>query len=68
MRRRREFKNDEKLDPEMLKFQNDSLQSVREFKTGKYARVTQVQPSLLVQADYITKIVITPVITAPESE
>ena len=40
----------EKLDPEMLKFQNDLRKSVREFKTGKYARVTQVQPSPVAQA------------------
>lgn len=40
----------EKLDPEMQKFQSDLLQSVREFKTGKYARVTQVQPSPAAQA------------------
>ena len=40
----------EKLDTEMLKFQSDLLQSVREFKAGKYARVTQVQPSPAAQA------------------
>ena len=34
----------------MHKFQSDLLQSVREFKTGRHARVTQVQPSPVVQA------------------
>ena len=39
-----------KLAPEMHKFQSDLLQSMREFKTGKYARVTQVQPLSAAQA------------------
>ena len=38
-----------KLDPAMLKFQSNLLQSVREFKTGRYTRVTQVQPSPVAQ-------------------
>ena len=40
----------EKLDSEIEKFQSDLLQSVREFRTGQYARVTQVQPSRAAQA------------------
>lgn len=39
-----------KNDREMLQFQNDLLQSVREFKAGKHARVTQVEPSAAAQA------------------
>lgn len=34
-----------KIDVEMERFQDDLLQSVREFKAGKHARVTRVQPT-----------------------
>lgn len=34
-----------KIDPEMERFQNDLLQSVREFKAGQYARVTHIAPT-----------------------
>lgn len=33
-------------DAEMQKFQDDLLQSVREFKAGKFARVTQIEPTM----------------------
>jgi putative transcriptional regulator len=39
-----------KPDAEMLQFQKDLLQSVREFKAGKFARVTQVQTTAAAQA------------------
>ncbi|MCU4120155.1 helix-turn-helix domain-containing protein [Variovorax sp. N23] len=34
-----------KVDAEMERFQNDLLQSVREFKTGRHARVTRIEPT-----------------------
>lgn len=39
-----------KPDPEMLRFQEDLLQSVREFKAGKFARVTQVPTTAAAKA------------------
>ena len=39
-----------KADAEMRQFQEDLLQSVREFKAGKFARVTQVQTTAAAQA------------------
>jgi putative transcriptional regulator len=39
-----------KPDADMLKFQNDLLQSVREFKAGKFARITQVQTTAAAKA------------------
>jgi putative transcriptional regulator len=34
------------VDAEMQQFQDDLLQSVREFKEGKFARVTQIEPTM----------------------
>jgi putative transcriptional regulator len=34
------------IDVEMRQFQDDLLQSVREFKAGKFARVTQIEPTM----------------------
>jgi putative transcriptional regulator len=34
------------VDVEMQQFQDDLLQSVREFKAGKFARVTQIEPTM----------------------
>lgn len=34
------------IDAETQQFHNDLLQSVREFKAGNYARVTQIEPTL----------------------
>ena len=34
------------VDAEMQQFQDDLLQSVREFKAGKFARVTQIEPTM----------------------
>ncbi len=39
-----------KADPEMEKFQTDLLQSVREYKAGKFARRTEVTPTDAMQA------------------
>ena len=39
-----------KPDADMLQFQNDLLQSVREFKAGKFARVTQVPTTAAARA------------------
>lgn len=39
-----------KTDPEMEKFQADLLQSVREYKAGKFARKTVVTPTDALQA------------------
>ncbi len=39
-----------KADAEMRQFQEDLLQSVREFKAGKFARVTQVQTTAAAKA------------------
>ncbi|MDZ4144100.1 MAG: helix-turn-helix domain-containing protein [Burkholderiales bacterium] len=39
-----------KPDPEMEKFQADLLQSVREYKAGKFARKTEVTPTDALQA------------------
>ena len=39
-----------KPDADMLQFQNDLLQSVREFKAGKFARATQVPTTAAAQA------------------
>ena len=39
-----------KADPEMEKFQTDLLQSVREYKAGKFARKTEVTPTDALQA------------------
>lgn len=39
-----------KPDAEMRQFQEDLLQSVREFKAGKFARVTQVPTTAAAQA------------------
>lgn len=39
-----------KKDPEMEQFQADLLQSVREYKTGKFARKTVVTPTDALQA------------------
>ena len=39
-----------KADAKMRQFQEDLLQSVREFKAGKFARVTQVQTTAAAQA------------------
>ncbi len=39
-----------KVDPEMEKFQADLLQSVREYKAGKFARKTEVTPTDALQA------------------
>ena len=39
-----------KADAEMRQFQEDLLQSVREFKAGKFARFTQVQTTAAAQA------------------
>lgn len=37
-------------DAEMQQFQDDLLQSVREFKTGKFARITKVEPTMAARA------------------
>jgi putative transcriptional regulator len=34
------------VDAEMQQFQDDLLQSVHEFKAGKFARVTQIEPTM----------------------
>jgi putative transcriptional regulator len=34
------------VDAEMQQFQDDLLQSVREFKAGKFARITQIEPTM----------------------
>lgn len=34
------------VDAEMQQFQDDLLQSIREFKAGKFARVTQIESTL----------------------
>jgi putative transcriptional regulator len=34
------------VDAEMQQFQEDLLQSVREFKAGKFARATQIEPTM----------------------
>lgn len=39
-----------KTDPEMEKFQAELLQSVREYKAGKFARKTEVTPTDALQA------------------
>ncbi len=39
-----------KADPEMEKFQAELLQSVREYKAGKFARKTEVTPTDALQA------------------
>ena len=39
-----------KSDSEMLQFQADLLQSVREFRAGNFARVTQVQTTAAAKA------------------
>lgn len=39
-----------KTDPEMERFQNDLLQSVREFKSGRHARVTRIEPTQAARA------------------
>ena len=39
-----------KPDAEMQQFQEDLLQSVREFRAGKFARVTQVQTTAAAKA------------------
>lgn len=38
------------VDGEMLQFQNDLMQSVREFKAGRHSRITQVQPTAAAEA------------------
>lgn len=39
-----------KADPEMAQFQAELLQSVREYKAGKFARKTEVTPTDAMQA------------------
>jgi putative transcriptional regulator len=34
------------VDAEMQQFQDDLLQSVREFKAGKFASITQIEPTM----------------------
>lgn len=43
-------KREVESDPEMVRFEQDLLQSVREMKAGRFARVTQVQPTAAAQA------------------
>ena len=39
-----------KPDAEMLQFQNDLLQSVREFKAGNFARISHIETTAAAQA------------------
>jgi putative transcriptional regulator len=43
-------KKKQQIDPEMVQFQADLLQSIRELKAGQYARVTQVSTTPAAQA------------------